>query len=218
MPEPFRPSTCRMRMPSIFSIGLTLSRTMPSICSSSLRLNSEARAGSVSTFSAPLVSFCAPASTAPLGPRADPGFLRGLLGEQPRDRLAPLRDLALAHGDGLLHRLGRARLGVFRLDLRGRLLQRFLIERDRLLHQRSLDDPLAIDFELAKVALARDARLVDAAIGSDARPLDVLARRDLGFLQRLDARDLQLLDCAATLQTSRLHHLLALDVALFDLL
>ena len=35
-PLPLRPSTWRMRMPSIFSIGLTLSRTMPSIRSSSL--------------------------------------------------------------------------------------------------------------------------------------------------------------------------------------
>ena len=123
-----------------------------------------------------------------LGLRGDPLLLGRLLGQQHLDALAALGLLALAHGGDVLLGLRGARARGFRLDLGGRLLERFVVEHDRLLHRGELDRLLALDLEPAQVALAPDARLVDAAIGGDARPLDLLARRDLRLLQRLLAR------------------------------
>ena len=64
----------------------------------------------------------------------------------------------------------------------------------------------------------RDAGFVDASIGGDAGALDFLARGDLGLLQRLHSRDLELLDRAPPFEPRGFEHLLALDVALLDLL
>src|SRR5712664_2054311 len=144
-----------------------------------------------------------------------------LLGDQHFDRLAPLGDLAVAHGDDAFGRLGRTRLGVLGLGMRGRMFQRFLIERNRLLHHCRLDLLLAMDLQLAQLPLATDAGLVETTVRSDARALDLLVRGNLGFLQGLDATDLELLDYAPTLQPSRferllLGHFTGLDVATGD--
>ena len=154
----------------------------------------------------------------PLGFRGDPRLLGRLLGQQHLDRPAPAGDLGVAHRDDALLRLRGAGFRVLGFRLRGRLFERLLIERDRFLHQRRLDDPLALDLEPAQVALACDARFVDAAIGGDAGALDLLAGGDLGLLQRLHARDLELLDRAPSLEARRVQRLLALDVAPLDLL
>ena len=90
-----------------------------------------------------------------LGFRGDARLLGRLLGQQHLDRPAPAGDLGVAHRDDALLRFGGARFGVFRFGLRGRLLERLLIEGDRLVHQRRLDHLLAVDLELAQVALAR---------------------------------------------------------------
>ena len=153
-----RPSSCRMRMSSIFSIGLTLSRTMPSIRSSSLRLNSEARAGSVSTFSASLMSFCASASTAARTRSASAAMRVSSAAFSAISTSTVWRRRATSVSRTVMicsSRLGGAGLGVLGLGLRRRFFERLLIEGDGLLHQRGLDDPLALDLELAQVALAR---------------------------------------------------------------
>src|SRR3984957_15108733 len=155
------------------------------------------------------------------GPGGDALLLGFLLGDQHLDRLAPLGDLAVAHGDDAFGRFGRVRLGVFGLRLRGRLFQRFLIENDRLLHQHRLDFLLAVDLQFAQFAFAPDAGLVEPAIRGDARALDFLVCGDLGFLQRLDAADFELLDDAPALQPGCLQRLLlrhfgGLDVAAGD--
>src|SRR6267143_1565954 len=141
-----------------------------------------------------LLPLCFDRRTHPFGLRADTLLLGFLLGDQHFDRLAPLGDLAVAHGDDAFGRLGRTRLGVLGLGMRGRMLQRFLIESNRLLHQRRLDLLLA---------------------------LDLLVRGNLGFLQGLDATDFELLDHAPALQPSRFERLLpghftGLDVATGD--
>ena len=103
-------------MPSIFSIGLTLSRTMPSIWSSSLRRNSDWRAlvgqHVLGLVDEPLRLGLDRRAHA-LRLRGDARLLGRLLGEQHFDGLAPAGDLALAHGDDLLLRLGRARACAF---------------------------------------------------------------------------------------------------------
>ena len=132
--------------------------------------------------------------------------------------VSALGDLAVAHGDDALLGLGRPRARILGLDLGGRLLERLLIEGDRLLHQRRLDLLLAIDLELAQFALAPDARLVEAAVGGDARALDFLAGGDLGFLQRLGAGDFELLDRAPALEPGDFERLFAHDVGRLDFL
>ena len=217
-PPPLRPSTCRILMPSIFSIGRTLSRTMPSIRSSSLRRNSDWRAASESTFSASLSSRCASASTAARTRSASAAMRVSsacFLGDQDLNRSAPARDLALADGGDALLRFRRTGPRVLGLRLRGRFFERLLVERDRLVHQRRLDDPLAIDFEPAEVAFAGDARLVEAALRGDTGALDLLVRGDLGFAQRLHAGDFELFESATTFEPRGLQDLLALDVASF---
>src|SRR6266403_3667799 len=159
--------------------------------------------------------------THPFGLRADTLLLGFLLGDQHFDRLAPLGDLAVAHGDDAFGRLGRARLGVLGLGMRGRMLQRFLIESNRLLHQRRLDLLLALDLQLAQLPLATNAGLVETTVRGDARALDLLVRGNLGFLQGLDAADFELLDHAPALQPSRFErlfprHFAGLDVATGD--
>ena len=155
------------------------------------------------------------------GPGGDALLLGFLLGDQHLDRLAPLGDLAVAHGDDAFGGLGGVRLGVLGLRLRGRLFQRFLIENDRLLHQHRLDLLLAVDLQFAQFALAPDAGLVEPAVRGDAGALDFLVRGDLGFLQRLNATDFELLDHAPALQPGRFQRLLlryfgGLDVAAGD--
>ncbi len=145
-----------------------------------------------------------------LGLGGDARLLGRLLGEQHLDGLAALGDLAVAHRDDALGRLGRARTRAFSASaLAAEFFQRLLIERDRLVHQRRLDLLLAIDLELAQVALAADAGLVEAAVGGDARALDFLVGGDLGFLQRLDAGDFELLDRAPALEPGGFERLLA---------
>src|SRR6266403_2365789 len=168
-----------------------------------------------------LLPLCFDRRTHPFGLRADTLLLGFLLGDQHFDRLAPLGDLAVAHGDDAFGRLGRTRLGVLGLGMRGRMLQRFLIESNRLLHQRRLDLLLALDLQLAQLPLATDAGLVETTVRGDARALDLLVRGNLGFLQGLDAADFELLDHAPALQPSRFERLLpghftGLDVATGD--
>src|SRR6266849_1828647 len=153
----------------------------------------------------------------PFGLGADPRLLGFLFGDQHFDRLASLGELAVAHGDDTLGRLGRARLGVLGLGMRGRMFERLLIENNRLLHQRRLDFLLAIDLQLAQIPLAPDAGLVEPAVGRDARALDFLVGGNLGFLQGLDARDLQLLDHAPTLQPGSFERLLPRHLGGLDL-
>src|SRR5882724_10519393 len=107
--------------------------------------------------------------THPFGLGADALLLGFLFRDQHFDRLAPLGDLAVAHGDDAFGRLGRTRLGVL-----GRMLQRFLVESNCLLHQRRLDLLLALDLQLAQLPLATDAGLVETTVRSDARALDLL--------------------------------------------
>ena len=112
----------------------------------------------------------------PVGFGRDPGLLRGGLGEQHLDGLAPPRLLALADGlDPLLglHRLRPRRLGP---GLGGRFLQRLGEERDRLVHGGAFDVALPRDLQLAQVALATDPRLVEPPIRRDAGALDLLVR------------------------------------------
>ena len=157
----------------------------------------------------------------PFGLGGDARLLGFLLGDKDFDRLAPLGDLAVAHRDDALGRLGRARPGVLGVGLRGRLFERFLIESNRFFHRGRLDVLLATDLQFAQFPLAPDAGLVEAAVRRDARALHFLVRGDLGFLQGLDARDFELLDHAATLQPGRFERLLpghfgGLDVAAGD--
>jgi hypothetical protein len=86
-----------------------------------------------------------------------------------------------------------------------------------LLHQNGLDLPLAIDFELAQLALAADAGLVEATIGRDAGALDLFARGNLGFLERLDTGDLELFDGTSAFDPRRLQRMLARDIRGLDL-
>ena len=79
-------------MPSIFSIGFTLSRTMPSMFSSSLRRNSDWRAGvgeHVLGLVEQLLRFGLDRRTDPLGVRGDAGLLGLFLRDDHFDRLAP---------------------------------------------------------------------------------------------------------------------------------
>ena len=149
------------------------------------------RAGSVSTFSASLRSRCASASTA-ARTRSASAAIRISSASFSAISTSTVRrrrgDLALAHGLDAFLGFGRARAGDLGLGLRGRLFERLLIDRDRLFHQRGLDDPSRGRFRACAIALAHDARFVDAAVGGDARALDLFAGGDLGLLQAPAAR------------------------------
>ncbi len=145
-----------------------------------------------------------------------------LLGDQHLDGLAPLGDLAVAHGDDAFGRLGRPRLGVFGLGLRGRLFQRLLIENDRLLHQRRLDLLLAVDLQLAQ-SRAR------GRCGPRRGPRsEAMRARCTSSFAAISAscnawtrRDFELLDHAPALQPGRFQRLLpryfgGLDIAAGD--
>ena len=155
----------------------------------------------------------------PRGLGRDPGLLGFLLGDQHLDGLAAPRDLAVAHGDGLF--LGFGGAVPWRFPPRpARPIARATSGRARW---PCPSVAVSTTFSRSTSSLRRsrsraDAGLVEAAVGGDADAFDFLARGDLGLLQRLDAGDLQLLDRAPPLQPRGFHHLLALDVALLDLL
>ena len=153
-----------------------------------------------------------------LGVGRDLGLLGPLLRQQHLDGLLTFGDFAVAGSDDALGRLGRPHARIFSGHLGGRFFERLLIERDCLLHQRRLDFLLAIDLQLAQIALAADAGFVEAAVGGDAGPLDFLAGGDLGFLQRLDAGDFELLDRATAREPGGFERLLARDVRGLDFL
>ena len=141
-----------IRMSWIFSSGLTEAATIPSTCSSILRLKSEWRASSVRMFSASLMSFAASASTA----RAD---LRGL-GHDAWPRRRPSRPSARRWtSGGCAASVSRTVLtfssasrgagaGGVGLGAGGAFLERLLVERDGLVHLRGLDRLLALHLQL----------------------------------------------------------------------
>src|SRR5260370_12445051 len=152
----------------------------------------------------------------PFGLGGDALLFGFLLRDEHFDGLAPLGDLAVAHGDDALGGFGRARLGGLRFRLRGGMLERLLLEDDRFLHQRCLDILLAVNLQFTQIALAPDAGLVEAAVRSDARALDFLVGGDLGFLQGLDTRDFELFDHAPALQPRCFQRLLPRHFGGFD--
>jgi hypothetical protein len=196
-PPPVTPSSCMIRMSWIFSSGLTEAATIPSTCSSILRLKSEWRASSVRMFSASLMSFAASASTAARTcaasaiSRASAAAFSAISTSMDFLRF---RDLGLAHGLDLL--LGRGRMGAggIRLGARGAFLERLLVERDGLLHLRRLHRLLAVHLQFAADPLVVDPDLVESPFRRDPGTFHILAALDLGLAERLHPRDLQLLD------------------------
>ena len=126
-------------------------------------------------------------------------------------QLAALGDLALAGGEGLL--LGLDRLGAhgFGSGDRGRALLRLLGDVDRLLDLGDLDLLVAVDAELAQVAVLDQPRFLDAALGGDAGPLDLFAGRDLGLLEGLALGDLQRFEMPLALEPDLVERALLRD-------
>ena len=162
-------------MPSIFSIGRTLSRTIPSIRSSSLRRKTDTRASSVSTFSASLRRRCASASTA-ARMRSTPTAMRcssASFCASSSSILAPaIRNLGIARGLDLLLRAHRLRAYARGLDSRLGPLLRLREQRDLLVHLGQLDGAVALDLQAAEIPVAVHAGLVEPAVGGDPGALD----------------------------------------------
>ena len=138
-------------MPSIFSIGLTLSRTMPSMRSSSRRrIERGARCVGehVLGFVEEPLRFGFDRGAHLLGGGRNPHFVRFLLGDQHLDLTAAARSLGFAHSLDPLLGFDRLRAGRLGVGLRRRLLARLAVNFDRAFHAGILDRGLAGDLEL----------------------------------------------------------------------
>src|SRR3954468_10949663 len=153
-----------------------------------------------------------------LGVGRDLRLLGPLLRQQHLDGLLAFCDFAVAGGDDAFGRFGCPHARILGRHLGSGFFQRLLIEGDGLFHQRRFNFLLAINLELAQIALAADAGFVEAAVGGDARPLDFLAGGDLGLLQRLDAGDFELFDRAPARETGGFERLFARYVRGLDFL
>src|SRR6185436_10917175 len=153
-----------------------------------------------------------------LGVGRDLRLLGPFLRQQHLDGFLALGDLAVAGGDDAFGGLGGPRARILGRHLGGGFLERLLIEGDGLFHQRRFDFLLAVDLQLAQVALAADAGFVEAAVGGDAGPFDLLAGGDLGFLQRLDPGDFELFDRATAGEPGGFERLFARDIRGLDFL